>query len=87
MDEKFNMLPPKLHMYQLTKTNSAQIVPHISSELRNLGVNFEKSIISSCLKLADAHLFGTLDLLYGTQNKQTNTQSNVVERETRTLYK
>ena len=80
------MEPPKLHMYQITRNVSAEILPHISSTLKKLCVIFEESILSSYLKLVDAHLSGTLDLLYGTKNEQKNTQSNMVEGETRSLY-
>ena len=80
------MEPPKLHMYQITRNVSAEILPHISSTLINLCVSFEEYILSSSLKLADAHLSGTLDLLYGTKNEQKNIQRNLVKVETRTLY-
>ena len=40
-------------MYQLTKNLVAEIVPHIYSDLRDLGVIFGKYILSSSTKLAD----------------------------------
>ena len=40
MDKKFNMKPPKLWLYQLTK----KLPPHILSALRDLGVIFDKSL-------------------------------------------
>ena len=38
-----------------------------------VGVIFEKSILSSCQKLADADPAGNLDSCSGTQNEQKNT--------------
>ena len=63
------MEPPKLCMYQLTKNIAAKILPRISSALRDLGVIFEKSSLSSGTKLADEDPAGTLDSCSGTQNK------------------
>ena len=44
MDKQFNLEPPKLRLYQLTKHLAANILPHISSALRDLGVIFDKYI-------------------------------------------
>ena len=41
LDKEFNLKPPKLRLYQLTKNPAADIAPHISSALRDLGVIFE----------------------------------------------
>ena len=45
MDKQFNLEPPNLRLYQLTKTLAANILPRISSELRDLGVIFDKFIL------------------------------------------
>ena len=50
-----------------------------------VGVIFDKFILSSSNKLAGAYPSGTLDSCSGTQNKQKNTQNNVIEIEIRTL--
>ena len=60
-------------------------MPHISSVLRYLGVIFDKHILSSSTKLVDADPTGTSNSRYGTQSQQKNTQSTVIEAETRTL--
>ena len=52
----------------------------------DVGVFFEKSILSSSKKLADADPAGTLDSCSETQNEQKNTQNNVIEVEIRTLF-
>ena len=44
LDKEFNLEPPKLRLYELTKKLAAKIAPHISSSLRDLGVIFDKSI-------------------------------------------
>ena len=44
MDKQFNLEPPKLRVYQLTTHLVANILPPISSALRDLGVNFDKCI-------------------------------------------
>ena len=46
LDKQFNLEPPKLLMYQLTKIISVEIAPHISSALRDIGVIFDKYILS-----------------------------------------
>ena len=51
----------------------------------DVGVIFDKFILSRSHKLADADPTGTLDSCYGTQNEQKNTQNNVIESEIRTL--
>ena len=53
-------------MYQLTKTLPADIAPHIYSSLRDLGVIFDKSILSIIPKLDCADPEGTADACYGT---------------------
>ena len=50
------------------------------------GVIFDKSILSSSHKLADADPACTLDSCYGTQKEQKNTHNNMIEAEIRTLY-
>ena len=54
LEKGLNLELPKLRLYQLTKNLAAEIAPHISSAFRDLGVIFEKSILSSCTKLVDA---------------------------------
>ena len=49
----------------------------------DVGVIFEKYILSSCHKLVDADPAGTLDSCYGTKNEQKNTQNTVIEVEIR----
>ena len=61
------------------KNISAEIAPHTYSPLRVLGLNFQKSILSSSPKLAVADPAGTLDSLYETQIEQKNIQNNVTE--------
>ena len=73
------MEPPNLHVYQLTKKYSAEIAPHVSSALRDLGVVFDIYILSISDKLAGTDPTGTLDSWYGTQNKQKNTHNYVVK--------
>ena len=51
----------------------------------DVGVIFEKSILSRSHKLADADPTGTLDSCSVTQNKQKNTQNTVIEVEIRTF--
>ena len=63
------------------KNLAAEIAPHVSSSLRDLGVIFERYIISSSPKLADVDPEGKLDSCYGTQNQQKNTQNNVIKVE------
>ena len=46
LDKKFNLEPPKLRLYQLTENLAANIVPHISYDLIDLGVIFDKYILS-----------------------------------------
>ena len=70
MDKQFNLEPPKLRLYQLTKIIAAKIAPHISSALRDLGVIFDKSVLSRSTILAGADHAGTTKLCYGTQNEQ-----------------
>ena len=51
----------------------------------DVGVIFDKSILSRSHKMADADPAGTLDSCYGTQNEQKNAQNNVIKIESRTL--
>ena len=53
LGKEFNLEPPKLRLYQLTKNISAEIAPHISSALRDLCVIIEKYLLSSSIKLAN----------------------------------
>ena len=85
MDKDFNLKLPTLRLYHLTKNIAAEIAPHISSALRDLGVIFEKSLLSSSTKLVDAYPEGALDSWSGTKNEQKNTENNVIEGETRIL--
>ena len=45
--------PQNLRLYQLTKNIAAEILPHTSSALRDLGVILEKCLLSSCPRLVD----------------------------------
>ena len=58
-------------------------MPHIYSALRDLGVIFNKYILSSTTILEGADRSGTADSCYGTQNEQENTQNNVIEGDIR----
>ena len=51
----------------------------------DIGVIFEKYILSRSHKLAGAEPTGALDSCSGTQNEQKNTQNNLIEVEMRTL--
>ena len=81
LDKQFNLEPPTLRLYQLTKTLDAKIALHISSALRYLGVIFDKSVLSRSLVLMGADYSVTEESCYGTQNEQENTQNNVIERD------
>ena len=63
LDKKFNLEPPKLRLYQLTK----KIAPHISYALRDLGVIFDKYILSRSPTFVDSERAGTADSCYGTK--------------------
>ena len=52
--KQFNLEPPKLRLYQLTKNLAVKILPHVSYALRYLGVIFDKYIISISPILAGA---------------------------------
>ena len=52
------------------KNNTAEIAPHISSALRDLGVMFEIYILCTGPKLVGADSAFDLDSWYGTQNEQ-----------------
>ena len=62
LGKQFNLEPPKLQLYQLTKNPDANIAPHIYSALRDLGVIFDKSILSRSHILACADHAGTTGL-------------------------
>ena len=66
LDKWFNLKPPKLRLYHLTKNIAAKIAPHISSALRYLGVIFDKSILSRSPILAGVDREGAADSCYGT---------------------
>ena len=51
----------------------------------DVGVIFDKYILSRNHKLVDADPAGTLDSCSGTQNEQKNTHNNVIEAEIKTL--
>ena len=68
--KQFNLEPPKLRLYQLTKNIPAKIASHIYSALRDLGVIFNKSILYRSPILAGADRAGTEDSCYGTENEQ-----------------
>ena len=51
----------------------------------DIGVIFEKYILSRSHKLAGVEPTGALDSCSGTQNEQKNTQNNLIEVEMRTL--
>ena len=55
------------------KNLAAEISPRISSALTDIGVIFDKYILSNIPKLVDSDPVGTLDLCSGTQNEQKNT--------------
>ena len=55
-------------MYQLTNNLASEIAPHVYSDLRDLGVIFDKCILSGSPKLSGAERAGTADSCYGTQN-------------------
>ena len=59
MDKKFNLEPPKLRLYQLTKKLAAKIAPHVYSDLRVLGVIFDTSILSRSTIFERAEHTGT----------------------------
>ena len=69
MDKKINLEPPKLRLYQLTKNLASKIASHISSDLRDLGVIFDKPILSGSLILVGVYSAGTADSYYGTKNE------------------
>ena len=66
MDKHFNLEPPMLRLYQLTKNIAAKIESHISSALRYLGAIFDKCILSRSPILESADREGTADSCYGT---------------------
>ena len=89
LDKHMNFKPPKLRLYQLTQNINANIAPHIFSDLRDLGMNFYKSIFSRSPILAGSYRLGNVYLWYGTENEQKNTQNNLIEVDIRiemTLY-
>ena len=53
----------------------------------DVGMIFDKSILSRCQKLADAYHAGTLESCSRTKNEQKDIQNTVIEVETRTLSK
>ena len=69
-DKQFNLEPPKLRMYQVTKKVASKIAPHIYSDLRYLGVIFDKAVSSVSTILAGADRAVTAESFYGTQNEQ-----------------
>ena len=69
MDKQFNLEPPKLRLYQLTKNLAAKIAPHISSALRDLDLIFDKSILSRGPVLSSSDRAGTVYSCYGTKNE------------------
>ena len=61
MDKQFDLEPTKLWLYQLTKKLAADIAPHISSALRDLGLFFDRSILYRSPILVDSDCGGTAD--------------------------
>ena len=61
LDKQFNLEPRNICLYQLTENIAANIVPHISYDLRDLGMIFDKYILSRSLTLVDADRAGTAD--------------------------
>ena len=61
LDKQFNLEPPKLQLYQLTKNISDKIVSRIYSALRDLSVIFDKYILSRSTVLEGADRAGTED--------------------------
>ena len=47
LEEYFNLEPPKLQLYQITKNLAANIAPCVYSTFRDLGVICDKSILSA----------------------------------------
>ena len=68
MDKYFNLEPPTLRLYQLTKHLADNIAPHIASALRDLGVIFDKYILSRTPILAGANRSGAAYSWYDPQN-------------------
>ena len=60
LENSLDLEPQKLRMYQLTIPLAADITLHVSSLLRDLGMIFEKCILSSSTKFLDADPEGTL---------------------------
>ena len=58
---KFNLKPPKLQLYQLTKNIAAKIVPYIYYAFRDLCVIFDKYIFSRIPILTGVHRADTAD--------------------------
>ena len=56
-------------------------MPCISSTLRDLGVIFDKPLLSRSPILVGADRAGTSDSCYGAQNEHKNTQNNMIEGE------
>ena len=83
MEKQLNLGPPELRLYQLLKKLDDKIVHHISSALRDLGVIFDKSILSISTILVGADYSATVGSCYGTKNEEKNTHNNVVERNIR----
>ena len=61
MDKTFNLKPPTLRLYQLTKSFAYNIVPHMYSALRGLGVIVDKYILSRSPILAFVDRVGTTE--------------------------
>ena len=60
LDQQFNLEPTKLRLYQITQNITAKIAPHISSALRDLGMIFDKYILSRIPILAGADRLGNV---------------------------
>ena len=65
-DKCFNLETPKLQLYQITKMLAADIVPHVYSVLRDIGVISYRSILSRSPILSGVDRAGTAQLCYGT---------------------
>ena len=83
MYKQFNLEPPKLRLYQLTKRLAAKTLPYISSDLRYLGVIFDKYILSRGPTLVVTDREDTAYLCYGAKNEHKNTQNNLIEGDIR----
>ena len=73
MEKQFSFEPMKLRLYQLRRNIAAKIAPHTSSALRDLGVIFDKSILSRSSILVGEGRVATEEFYHGTKiNRKTH---------------